>query len=547
MLTHIRIQNFAIVKSLSLDFHEGLHMLTGETGAGKSIWIDAIEMGLGGRADPQVIYPNEKTCDITLCFDLTQLPEAKKWLAAESLAHEDECIVRRLIEREKPSRSTINGTPVTQQQVRAFAQLVLNIHGQHQHQQLLQSEEQRLIIDRFGNHETLLTALQTHYDEWKKIEDQRYTLQQQSTTKASDLALWQYQYDELQQLAIQENEYETLFLRFQKLHHAKQFSSALQEALEYLTQEHTARALHALQHIRITDNTLDNIRSLLTTANIHLDEARDALEKYGEDSNNTETELADIEKRLAILQDTARKHHVEPNQLLTVEKTLQEKIAGLQKMDDVLLSLSTEQSIVLKRYHEIAKQLTEKRKKATLVLQQKITAGMQQLGMTGGQFEITLALRENPVHPAGQESITFRIATNPGQPLHALNHIVSGGELSRLSLLIEALTQQKKHTPTLIFDEVDTGIGGKTATLVGKLLKTLSANAQILCVTHLPQVAAQGDHHFKAEKIMKGKTTETKIYPLTQKERAHELARMLSGDSITEKSLLHAHELLTLE
>lgn len=553
MLTHIHIKNFVIVKSLSLDFENGLHVLTGETGAGKSIWIDAIEIGLGARADGYMIYPGEKTCDITVCFNLNKQPDAKAWLASHDFPDDDECIIRRIIDHDKPSRTTINGTPIPQQLIRQFAQFILCIHGQHQHQRLLKSDDQRDLLDRYAKNDDLLLTIQTQHEEWKSLDRELNTLKQQAQNKSSDLTLWQYQLDELHQLHLSENEYDNLFLKYQQLHHGKQFAMALNETLSFIHHDDnpaahdlTEQALQRINSIHLDDPKIENIKSLLQTAAIHLDEARDALQQYCYDLDVGGDQLDHIERRLAQLQDTARKHHVDPNQLNEVIASLQQKITQLEKADEIISNLEQQQKQIIQNYQKNAKKLTDSRQSAAKKLSHAITAHMQELGMHGGQFAIELPKQESAIHPYGNEKIQFLITTNPGQPPHELSHVVSGGELSRLSLILQMITAQQKNTPTLIFDEVDVGIGGKTADIVGRLLRALSQSAQVLCVTHLPQVAACGHHHYFAEKIIDGKSTSTTMRILTKSERTEELARMLSGAAVTENSLSHAKELLTL-
>lgn len=551
MLTHIHINHFVIVKSLSLDFQNGLHVLTGETGAGKSIWIDAIEIAMGGRADAQLIYPGEKTGDITVCFDLRNLPEAKAWLSSHDFAMDDECVIRRVIDLEKPSRTTLNGTPIPQQWMREFSETLLSIHGQHQHQLLLKSDYQRNLVDRFADNDDLLLQIHSQYDAWKSLDREIESLKKQMENKSSDLNLWQYQLAELQALGITENEYEGLFARYQQLHHAKKFTTSLQETLSYIASDDNPSAcdlaeksLQLINHIHTDDPQIENIRSLLQTATIHLNEARDALETYCYENDFSAEHLDKIESRLAILQDIARKHHIDPTQLHDVERSLQHKINLLSQADETLIDLEKQKNKIVTAYYEIAKKLTQKRQKAAKALSATITEQMQLLGMKGGEFNITLAPQQTHIHPQGCEQIHFLIATNPGQTPHELSDIVSGGELSRLSLIIQVLTASQKNTATLIFDEVDVGVGGQTADLVGRLLRKLGEKTQVLCVTHLPQVAACGHHHFRAGKISDGKSTSTRIVLLSEKERTAELARMLSGSTITEKSLEHANELL---
>lgn len=551
MLTNITIKNFIIVKSLSLDFQNGLHVLTGETGAGKSIWIDAIEIGLGGRADAQMIYKGEKSADITLCFNLQNQPQAKAWLLSHDLPDDDECIIRRIIDQEKPSRTTINGIPVPQQLVRTFSEIILCIHGQHQHQRLLKSDDQRNVLDQYAKNEDIQVIIQTHYNHWKSLDRKIQTLRLQSQNKSSDLTLWQYQLEELQKLNIKPDEYNQLFLKYQHCHHAKQFTATLNEALFFIQNDEdkaainfTQQSLQRLHSMHTHDVKIENIRTLLQTAYIHLEEARDALQHYCYENDFSSDQLVKIEQRLATLQDIARKHHVDPTQLSDIENSLKQKIDILEKADAILASLEQQKKDSVAQYQIIAEQLTQTRQKAAKKLSTAITEKMQQLGMKGGLFQIILEKNNGGVHCHGNETIRFLIATNPGQAPHDLSHIVSGGELSRLSLIIQVLTTAQKNLATLIFDEVDVGIGGKTADLVGQLLRELSAYSQVLCVTHLPQVAAYGHHHFKAEKIMAGKNTTTTIKLLNNAARTEELARMLSGSTITEKSVLHANELL---
>lgn len=551
MLMHISIRHFAIVDNLNLDFHNGLHVLTGETGAGKSIWIDAIQIGLGERADTSIIFPGEKNCDITLSFDLTHHTQAKKWLAQHDIPN-DECIIRRIIELDKNSRTTINGIPVLQQWVRELASLILCVHGQHQQQLLLKNDYQRRGLDIVAKNQTLLQSIETIYDAWFALDEQYQTLLSQSQNKKSDLTLYQYQLDELQNAQIQENEYEKLFSEYQMLHQTKEFSATLSQVITLLNSDEapaaialTHRALNEVNRITAKDTEIDRIKILLNTAAINLDEASDALESFCNNIDFSGEKLAACEKRLTLLQDLARKHHAEPDALPAIEKMLIEKITQLNESENTLQKLSAEKQNKVAAYQKIADTITKNRKKAADALSKQMTDSMQRLGMKGGKLMITLEKNNTEISRTGSDNVQFLIATNPGQTPHALSQIVSGGELSRLSLILQLLTTEKTNTPTFIFDEVDTGIGGKTADLVGELLRELALSAQVLCVTHLPQVAAKAAHHFKAEKKTEKNKTATTIQLLNPAGREKELARMLSGATITEKSLEHAKELLT--
>lgn len=552
MLTYIHIKNFIIVQSLSLEFHKGLHVLTGETGAGKSIWIDAIEIGLGGRADQHMIYPGEDTCDITLCFDLTHLPNATTWLQDNNIPLEENCIIRRTIDRNKPSRTLINGMPVPQQLARDFAEHILSIHGQHQHQRLLKMEAQRACLDTYANNASLLEKTANAYEKWHALQKEYEKLSAQATNKNADLTLWKYQLSELENLRLTENEYEQLFSDYQKLHRHKKFATQLETALNCLEHDDhspTNAIEHCKQQLSRIDNAdleIQNVQELLQTALIHTEEARDALLHYCNKLDFSEEKLSTIENRLNQLQDVARKHHVEPNALLNVIKILQDNIEKLEKADEHLAFLEKAQNDIIADYLKIAVKLSDHRKKAAKKFSDTITTELQELGMEGSVFEASLLPRESHIHPFGQENIQFLITTNKGQAPHPLSQIISGGELSRLSLAIQVLTTSKTSAATLIFDEVDVGIGGKTADLVGKLLRELSKHTQVLCVTHLPQVAALGHHHYKAEKITTHSQTFTSMKTLDATERTAEIARMLSGSKVTEKSLSYAKELLNL-
>ncbi len=553
MLTHIYIQHFAIVQSLALDFQAGLQVLTGETGAGKSIWVDALQIGLGERTDASVIYANEPRCEITLCFDLQKLPSAQSWLSAHDLSDIEECIIRRVIYRDKPSRTTINGTPIPQQLVRELSHLLLCIHSQHQHQRLLKSPQQRYLLDQYANNDDLLTKLQTQYEQWKKINDQLMQLKSQVQSKAANQSLWQYQLNEIQSLQLADNEFQETFEKYQRLHAAKNTITALNEVLALLSSDTqpSATALlqqaqKQLQNIHGLDTALQTAQTLLDSATIQLDEATASLADYCGDTDFQLAQLDQIEQRLQAIQDIARKHHIEPEQLHTVEKTLEAQLQVLENIDTEIEAFEKQLTSIENNYQKIADKLTTRRQNTAKKMSVAITEHMQTLGMPGGQCQIICEPITRGVHPYGNETVIFLVATNPGQTPQPLSQTVSGGELSRLSLICHVLTAEVKNTPTLIFDEVDVGIGGKTADIVGRLLRELGKQTQVLCITHLPQVAANGHHHFKAEKITQKQQTCTTIKPLTVAERTHEIARMLSGSSITEKSLSHANELLAL-
>lgn len=551
MLTHISIQNFATVDSLNLDFSTGLNVLTGETGAGKSIWVDAVTLALGNRADNNVIRENQERCDITLCFNLNDTPSAKEWLQQHQLDSNDECIIRRVINRSGPTRCTINGAPYPLQMVRELAQLLISIHGQHQHQALLKSEEQRQRLDNFAENNSLLQQIQTIYCQWQALNKELIDLQQKANNRDAELELLRYQHNELCQLNLQEDEWQQLSQQHQQLHNAKHLIGELNHAIELTVESEQVSASQLLQQafqhleaICAKEPQLGSAKELLNTAIIHLQEAGSELNQYRNTLNLSPEHLDNIEKRLALLHDLARKHHVEPENLIEVNKSLEQQIKELEQIDVEIEVIKKEQQLLLNKYQKLANQLTKNRQKAAQQLDKTITQNMQELGIKGGRFQVELIKQSEALSQFGNETVTFNVSTNPGQSLQPLKKIVSGGELSRISLALQVITAAKDDIATLIFDEVDVGIGGKTAAIVGKLLRQLGEQLQVLCITHLPQVAAQGHHHYQVTKSSNKQSTITYIKKLSQKEREEELTRMLGGTKITSQTRAHAKEML---
>lgn len=554
MLVHIDIQNFVLVEKLSLDFTNGLHVLTGETGAGKSIWVDAITLALGGRADSGVIRQGQSRCDISVCFDCRQIPAARAWLHEHQLDHGNEdCIIRRTIQQDGPSRSTINGTPCPLHLVREFCELVLTVHGQHQQQDLLKGDGQQQQLDRFGKHEILLQKIQQLYQQWQINSTQIQNLEKALSNRQSELDLLRYQLNEIEQVNLKSGEWQSLSEAHKQSHHAAQWRQQLQQALALISDDDTRaalnqtyRALHLLQTIKTENPQLTTIQRLLNESAINLQEAGNELRDYSNHINADPEKLAEIEQRLNLLHQLARKHRATPESLLDIQQDLLAKIAVLENAEGELHKLTLAQNKIVTQYAVLAAELTAHREKAAQILNKKVTEWMQQLGMKGGRFQIEFETMNGVIHPQGHERIRFLVSTNPGQDFQPLQKIASGGELSRLHLALQVITAQKEQIPTLIFDEVDVGIGGSTAATVGKLLRQLGDKTQVLCITHLPQVAAYGHHHYKVSKSIHKKTTVSEIKLLDANGRTQELARMLGGETITEQSLAHAKTMLEI-
>lgn len=551
MLTYLCINDYTLVDQLTLDFSEGLSVITGETGAGKSLIIDAIQLVLGERITREVVRQNSQQCSISLCFDLIKNSAARQWLLDQAF-DDHECIIRRIIDSNGRSRITINGHPCPQNKVRELADFILRIHGQHQHQDLLKRDQQQEKLDIFAKNEELLGKIRAFYHEWQQLQVDLESLTGQSHDRDHQLELLRYQFSELNSLNLQADEWKALSEQHSQLHGTKQFLTQLHQALDLTIENDRSSAIYLLQRavdaineITLENPKLKNIRELLDTAAIHLQEAGSEIHQFIHHFDLSPEKLDSIEERLSTIYDLARKHHVNPEELYLVKEKLSAKIDALENAEQKIASIQKQQAELLKHYQIFAEKLTKQREKSSKILEKMMSEKMELLGMQGGQFKITLSPIETVISADGNEKIHFLVSTNPGQPFLPLQKVVSGGELSRISLALEVITAQKEGTPTLIFDEVDVGIGGKTAEIVGKLLRQLSESVQVLCITHLAQVAAQGHHHYKVTKITESTSTHSTIKPLTRTERIEEIARMLSGSQITEQTLTHAESILT--
>ncbi len=551
MLTHLHIKNFAIIDNLDLDLKKGLTVVTGETGAGKSIMIGALTLALGARADNQAIKTGAERCEITAVFDVSKIPEAHAWLSKHELDTDDECMVRRVIKRDGPSRCSINGTPYPLTTVRELASTLTHIHSQHQHQALLKRGYQRQIVDAFAGHAKLLASVNQAYLAWADTKQQIEQLTQHTQAGDDRIQLVNHYLSELQQLNLQPGEVEQLHTQYKTLNNAEQLLQSCQEALNAIGDDDksTLAQLHiasqACQRISDVDNRIKTASELLSNALIHSQEAESELRNYLQQTELDPEKLHEVESRLNLIHDIARKHRVEPEQLTDVITKMENEKDLLENAE--LRSQELQQALAenKKTYLAAAKKLTLSRNKAAKKLGNAVTQSIQQLGMPQGLFDIALITNDKQAYSAaGLEQIEFQVAANPGQPTQAMSKVASGGELSRISLAIQVIAATKTTVPTLIFDEVDVGIGGGTAEIVGQQLHALAKNAQVLCITHLPQVAAQGDQHLSVSKLIENKTTVTNINELNKEERTQEVARMLGGINITNTTLEHAEEML---
>ena len=551
MLNHIFIRNFAIIDELDLDFNNGMTTLTGETGAGKSILLDAIGLILGDRADSNSVKHGAEKADISASFDISKLSELNNWLKDNDLENDDECIIRRVVNSDGRSKAYINGTSATLQQIRAAGEMLIDIHGQHEHQSLMRRDIQRRLLDDFASHNDLLNDVRSAYDIWFESENKLTELQSKASDKNERLTLLKYQVNELEQLDPQENEYIDLVKEHDQLANVDKHISSCANACDALYDNESSlynaisQQINSLSALDSDNEDLKNIIELMTEAQTQLSEASGMSKSYLDKLENNPERLNEVEQRLSDIHEQARKHHVEPDQLYNVYNSLSEELNQLLNTDESLESLTSLRDKYKKSYLKLAKTISKNRMKAAKELSKKISSAMQTLNMSGGVFEITVTQSE-PLKCAaeGFDSIDFHVSANPGQPPKLLAKVASGGELARISLAIQMITAHQGHIPTLIFDEVDSGVGGATAEIVGQHLRTIGNECQVLCVTHLPQVAAQAHHHLQVNKTTTKSSTQTSITVLVDDKRQDEIARMLGGVDITQQTLDHAQEMI---
>ncbi len=553
MLQQLSIQYFTIIDTLDLEFKPGMTVLTGETGAGKSILIDALLLALGGRGDSNAIRQGHERCTIAAGFNIQNLPNVKEWLAEHELTNsEDECLLRRIINNDGRSRAFINGQAIPLQQLRELGGLLVSIHGQHEHQTLLKPEKQRFLLDAYAGHAPLAKKVHTLYNDWRNTQAELANLQAQNEQRQARQELLAYQTQELAQLDLQIDELKALDVEQRQLANADRLLTNCQQLLNVLAEQDEGNVLRLLTAAQTQLNALQTLTpslkaaaELLNNADIQINEAVNELRHYFSQLELNPERLTWVETRLSDIYELARKHHIPPDELISLQIRLQHELQQLENSDTAITQLQNKITQLEKEYLSAAEKLSASRKKAAKQLMPHIENSMQQLNMPGGRFCVHFTPNTDQ-QPAsyGLEKIEFLVSTNPGQTLQPLVKIVSGGELSRISLAIQVLTAQTDSTPTLIFDEVDVGIGGGTAEIVGRLLRQLADKTQVLCVTHLPQVAAQSQQHLQISKATENAITQTYVQDLNNNAKIQEIARMLGGVKITRQTLAHAKEML---
>jgi len=556
MLTQLTINNFAIVRQLEIELAKGMSVITGETGAGKSIAIDALGLCLGQRIETSMVREGQERAEICATFFIEPTNPAYQWLQAQELQDPDnpsDCILRRVISADGRSKAFINSTPVSASQLKEIGQYLIHINGQHASQLLLKNDYQLQLVDTFAHHHDLLAQMREDYRAWKNLQTQVKTFQQKVAENEAKKQLLQYQVEELDEFALRPNEYLELEEDQRRLSNSEQLTQLSQSALQLLSENETVsidsmlyRATQYIDELSELDPRYASVQTMLNDALIQVQEATSEVQHLASHIEQDPMLLQEIEQRLGQALQLARKHNVKPEELVEWHQKLKAELTALLDFSESEERLILEEKAAFEKMQHTAKQLHESRCQAAGKLAQQVTHSIKGLAMENAEFFIEVNSDLTKVTANGADNIVFTLRSNLGQQAQPLAKVASGGELSRISLAIQVLTSDQSAIPTLIFDEVDVGISGKTASVVGKLLRQLGDKCQVLCVTHLPQVACHGHHQFNVEKFTVDDKTETKMTALSQEERVPALARLLGGSEITELALANAQEMLDL-
>ena len=552
MLSFLQIRNFAIVESLDLEFSGGITAFTGETGAGKSILVDALGLLKGNRADTTAIRAGAGKAELSAEFQLEKDCSALAWLKKTEIDDCTDCLLRRLINENGRSRAWVNGTAVTLQQLTELGDLLIEIHGQNEHIRLVRSKEQFRLLDDHGEHNKELEAVESGYQRWKRLELEKQLLLDESPLDAGDTELLQYQVRELDDALLQPGELQALETEHRRLSRGSEFMGALEFALTSLESDKAgigdtlSAVIVQLQEHATLDPVIDEAVKMLNEAVINCDEARNTIQGAISGMDLRPERLVEVEKRLSIQHDLARKHRVEPENLGEVLNKLKERLERAGSLDKRLSAIDPKLDEALQSYRNKARSLNKARNSRAALLAKAVSKLMQELGMEGGRFEFEVHYDASATPSSGgNDRLDLRVSANPGTPPGPLKKVASGGELSRISLAIKVASKSGDSAQTQVFDEVDAGIGGDTANAVGALLKSLSVDGQALCVTHLAQVAVCADHQFQVLKASADQETRVETSLLAEKERIDEIARMLGG-RLSDQSRAHATELLAI-
>jgi len=554
-LRELTIRNFAIIKQLEIELEDGLTVVTGETGAGKSIVLDALNLLLGSRAETEMIRHGEEQCEITALFSIAGLHNVGEWLLKKDLSDDPEyCLIRRIVRSNKPTKCYINDQPATLASLKELGYLLVDLHGQHEHQSLLRLPDQRRIIDQFASHSDSLKVMAQLASKIHRLERELSSLSQNQNDNADRMELMAFQLNELDEAAILDGEYEQLEQEHARLSNAQELINGIQSAEDSLFHNETSnvsaelgKCVNQLSELLEFEANLTPANDLLNSALAQIEEAQGSLNSALAMIEQDPERLREVEQRRDTLINLARKHRCAENEIPARHQALQADYKRLESEHCAPEKLQKEIDDLRKNYFSVAHTISLTRQKVAAQLSTDITEQMQDLGMKGGELSIAVEPQNSDeivIAENGIDHIEFMVSTNYGMPLKSLNKTASGGELSRISLAIQVITSEKSDTPTLVFDEVDVGVGGKVAQIVGSRLRNLGRNAQVICITHLPQVAAQGQQHIFIDKISTDSETYSTLVKLEHEMRTTEIARMLGGEVITDRTRAHAQEML---
>ncbi|MFT4630867.1 MAG: DNA repair protein RecN (Recombination protein N) [Arenicella sp.] len=556
-LKELSIRNFAIIKQLEIEINDGLTVVTGETGAGKSIVLGALNLLLGARADIDMIRHGEDRCDISALFDISNLANVTNWLEQRDLsgsndeAQQDYCLIRRVVRANKPTKCYINDQPTTLASLKEIGQLLVDLHGQHEHQSLLRRPSQRRIVDQFADHQSDLDDLAKLASKIHGLDRELKAVTEGNSDNVDRMELMSFQLNELDEANVEPGEYSELNQAMGILGNAQQLIEGIELAEDRLFHNESSnlttdlgKQINVLTELAEHDKSLNHSTDLLNSALAQIEEAQGSLSASLAKIENDPERLQEVSQRLDTLINLARKHRCPEDLLNDRHQTLREEYARLENEHLQPEKLQAQLQLLRSKYSKIALTVSKKRKKVANSLSIKITDQMQGLGMQGGRIEIQVIDNPELISENGIDEINYLVSTNQGMPLKPLQKTASGGELSRISLAIQVITSEQSSTPSLVFDEVDVGVGGKVAGIVGSRLAKLGEHAQVLCITHLPQVACEGDHHLAVNKVSSANETYSTLVNLQGEQRTEEIARMLGGTEITDSVRATAREML---
>ena len=559
-LKELTIRNFAIIKQLDIELNNGLSVVTGETGAGKSIVLEALNLLLGLRADADMIRHDQDQSEITALFSIENLSQVQKWLEKRDLLDKEQesknyCLIRRVIKRNKPTRCYINDQPSTLASLRDLGLLLVDLHGQHEHQSLLRTQSQRQIIDQFAKHQVKLDEMAKLSAQIHRIEQQINDLEKNQSDQTDRLELLSFQLNELDEASIVEGEFEELEQELSRLENSQTLINGIQAAIDNLyhnevnnLSSNLGNNINNLESLVNYDSNVKEPYELLNSSLAQLEEARGGLEHALSKVDQDPERLREVEQRVDTMINLARKHRCKESELFQRHDDLLSEYKQVETVSAAPEKLQQELTLLQNKYLKVAEQVSSKRQTVGATLSRQITEQMQELGMQGGCLKIQVAKRDKAkinYAESGIDNIEYLVSTNHGVPLKSLQKTASGGELSRISLAIQVIISTESDTPTLVFDEVDVGVGGKIASVVGKRLRELGRNAQVICITHQAQVASQGHQHLFVDKVQQDNETYSTLINLKDQPRTDEIARMLGGDKITERTRAHAEEMIT--